>query len=94
MELKRNKETGIVEAWEDDKKVGEIITMGDMIMSKNEQNNDEKTQSLVDHNSNKDNKEKGTAFAYDAIGKPVPHGYVKKVNKDGTISYVPPKKSK
>jgi hypothetical protein len=37
-------------------------------------------------------KKKGTAFAYDAIGKVVPDGYVKKVNKDGTISYVPPKK--
>ena len=29
MELIRNKETGIVEAWKDGKKVGEVITMGD-----------------------------------------------------------------
>lgn len=29
MELVRNKETGIVEAWENGVKIGEIITMGD-----------------------------------------------------------------
>lgn len=29
MELVRNKETGIVEAWESGVKIGEIITMGD-----------------------------------------------------------------
>ena len=30
-EFKRNKETGILEVWEDGKKVGEVITMGDEI---------------------------------------------------------------
>lgn len=30
-ELKRNKDTGVVEVWEDGKKVGEIVTMGDEI---------------------------------------------------------------
>lgn len=29
IEFRRNKETGILEAWKDGKKVGEIITMGD-----------------------------------------------------------------
>ena len=29
IEFKRNKETGILEAWKDGEKVGEIITMGD-----------------------------------------------------------------
>lgn len=29
MELIRNEETGIVEAWEDGKVVGQVITMGD-----------------------------------------------------------------
>lgn len=29
IELKRNKETGIVESFKDGKKVGEVITMGD-----------------------------------------------------------------
>lgn len=33
IEFKRNKETGIVEAWKDGKKVGEIITMGDEVKS-------------------------------------------------------------
>lgn len=31
MEFKRNKRTGILEAWKDGKKIGEILTMGDMI---------------------------------------------------------------
>ena len=30
-EFKRNKKTGFLEVWEDGKKVGEIITMGDEI---------------------------------------------------------------
>ena len=30
-ELKRNKETGQVEVWENGIKIGEIITMGDVI---------------------------------------------------------------
>ena len=30
-EIKRNKETGILEVWEDGKKVGEIVTMGDAL---------------------------------------------------------------
>ena len=29
MELRRNEETGIVEAWENGKVVGRVITMGD-----------------------------------------------------------------
>ena len=37
-ELKRNKNTGRVEVWENGKKVGEVITMGDLIneVEKNE----------------------------------------------------------
>ena len=31
-ELVRNKDTGILEVWEDGVKVGEIITMGDAIL--------------------------------------------------------------
>lgn len=31
-EFIRNKETGILEVWEDGKKIGEIRTMGDEIM--------------------------------------------------------------
>lgn len=31
IELKRNKETGIVEVWKNGKKVGRIITMGDEV---------------------------------------------------------------
>ena len=30
-EFRRNKETGILEVWENGKKVGEIITMGDEV---------------------------------------------------------------
>lgn len=29
IEFKRNEETGILEAWEDGEKIGEVITMGD-----------------------------------------------------------------
>lgn len=29
IEFKRNKETGILEAWKDGKKIGEVRTMGD-----------------------------------------------------------------
>ena len=31
-EFKRNKETGILEVWEDGKKIGEVDTMGDFIL--------------------------------------------------------------
>ena len=31
IEFKRNKETGILEAWKDGKKIGEILTMGDEV---------------------------------------------------------------
>ena len=31
MEYKRNKETGILEVWDKGKKIGEVITMGDII---------------------------------------------------------------
>jgi hypothetical protein len=40
-----------------------------------------------------DNMNKGTAFAYPCIGEVVPEGYVKKVNEDGTIEFVPPETS-
>lgn len=30
-EFKRNKETGILEVWENGKKIGEVITMGDEV---------------------------------------------------------------
>lgn len=30
VELRRNKKTGIVESFKDGKKVGEVVTMGDM----------------------------------------------------------------
>jgi len=29
LEFRRNKETGILEAWKDGKKIGNVITMGD-----------------------------------------------------------------
>lgn len=32
VEFIRNKETGILEAWKNGKKIGEIITMGDKIL--------------------------------------------------------------
>lgn len=32
VEFIRNKETGILEAWKDGKKIGEILTMGDAII--------------------------------------------------------------
>lgn len=31
IEFKHNKETGILEVWENGKKIGEIVTMGDEI---------------------------------------------------------------
>lgn len=31
IEFKRNKETGIVEAWKDGKKIGDVVTMGDEV---------------------------------------------------------------
>lgn len=31
IEFKRNKDTGILEAWKDGKMIGEVITMGDEI---------------------------------------------------------------
>ena len=31
IEFRRNEETGILEAWKDGKKVGDVITMGDEI---------------------------------------------------------------
>lgn len=37
-EFKRNKETGILEVWEDGKKVGEVITMGDVINAEEDKN--------------------------------------------------------
>lgn len=34
IEFKRNKKTGILEAWKNGKKIGEVITMGDEIKNK------------------------------------------------------------
>lgn len=34
-EFVRNKETGILECWENGKKIGEIITMGDLVTRDN-----------------------------------------------------------
>jgi hypothetical protein len=31
IELRRNKETGIVEAWKNGEKIGDVITMGDEV---------------------------------------------------------------
>ena len=31
IEFIRNKETGILEVWKDNKKIGEVITMGDEV---------------------------------------------------------------
>ena len=31
IELRQNPKTGIVESWQDGKKIGEVITMGDLI---------------------------------------------------------------
>lgn len=40
IELKRNEKTGIVESWKNGKKIGEIITIGDLVRSeKKEKNN-------------------------------------------------------
>lgn len=46
-EFRRNLETGILEVWENEKKTGEIVTMGDLIMK--EQGDEQK---------NKDDKDK------------------------------------
>lgn len=35
IEFKRNKETGILEAWKNGKKAGDIITMGDIVNEDN-----------------------------------------------------------
>lgn len=36
MEFRRNKETGLLEAWEDGHKISEVITMGDDIREDDE----------------------------------------------------------
>lgn len=46
IEFKRNKETGIVEVWKNGKKVGEIVTMGDLIMK--EQDDEKKKKDEKD----------------------------------------------
>lgn len=38
IEFKRNKETGILEAWKDGKKIGEVETMGDEVNGKHKDN--------------------------------------------------------
>lgn len=40
IELKRNKETGLVEAFEGEKKVGEVITMGDQVQKEEDDDED------------------------------------------------------
>lgn len=35
IEFKRNKKTGMLEAWKDGKKIGEIVTMGDNVSPQN-----------------------------------------------------------
>lgn len=42
-EFKRNKETGILEVWENGKKIGEVITMGDDV--KDSETNSDRGQS-------------------------------------------------
>lgn len=42
IEFRRNLETGILEVWENGKKTGEIITMGDLIMK--EQGDEQKNK--------------------------------------------------
>lgn len=42
----------------------------------------------------KEKKEKHSGFDAPPKFEFVPKGYVRKVNKDGTVSYVPPKKAK
>lgn len=34
MELRRNEKTGLVEAWKDGKKIGEVLTQGDLTSKK------------------------------------------------------------
>lgn len=34
IEFRRNKETGILEVWQNGKKIGEVITMGDQLTKK------------------------------------------------------------
>ena len=41
IEFKRNKETGILEAWKDGKFIGNVITMGDDVV-----NNDKNSKSV------------------------------------------------
>lgn len=36
-EFKRNTKTGILEVWEDNKKIGEILTMGDEVKKEKEE---------------------------------------------------------
>jgi len=36
IEFKRNKETGILEVWKNGKKIGEIVTMGDILDEEDE----------------------------------------------------------
>lgn len=44
-EFVRNKETGILEIWENGKKISEIITMGDEIINSDEKNKNDKNMS-------------------------------------------------
>ncbi len=41
IEFKRNKKTGIVEVWENGKKIGEVITMGDIIIQEEHKREEE-----------------------------------------------------
>lgn len=40
MEYKHNKETGILEVWDKGKKIGKVITMGDIINGSDSGNSD------------------------------------------------------
>lgn len=39
IELKRNEKTGIVESWKNGKKIGEIITIGDLVQNEKKEKN-------------------------------------------------------
>lgn len=43
-EFRRNKETGILEVWENGKKVGEIITMGDEVNGEDDNKRNDRKQ--------------------------------------------------
>lgn len=58
--FKRNKETGIVEAWENGEKIGEITTMGDEIIGKGENNVGNKEQHPASNGRNEQKEGEGS----------------------------------